>query len=233
MIKPTLRTLFEFNYTKYPARIFDMRIDAMSQLLAYANIRSHNKVIVVDGIHGLLTAAVAERVGENGFIINFHSTEGACEEPMRQLNLPQKTLDLVWHVPWSKLNLDFDAEKKKLQEIPQDTLTTFQLKRKLRQLDRIQEALSTLSTTKFDSLIVASEHDPEIILRNMLPLLAPSRQFSIFSQYLEPLSKCFIELKQSNTAINISLTESWYRPYQVLFILTRKKKKERKKRKYL
>jgi len=65
-------------------------------------------------------------------------------------------------------------------------------------------------------LLVASEHDPEGILQLMLPLMAPSRQFVAYGWSPEALTRSFHQLKSGNLALNIDLTETWYRPSQVL-----------------
>lgn len=40
-----------------------LRVDSLSLLLSMANITAHSDVLVVDMIGGLLTGAVAERMG--------------------------------------------------------------------------------------------------------------------------------------------------------------------------
>jgi len=215
VIKPTLRTLFEFYYSKHPARIFEMRIDALSLILNISNVRSGSKVLVVDGIQGFMTAAVADRLGENGLIMEIHSKEGHSENVLRQLNPSQKTLDMVHHISWADLFVNIAEEKAEL-ESQKDNPKFRDWKRLSNLLDQVEQVRKILTETKFDALVVASEYEPGTVLQLLVPLLAPSRQFVVFSQYSEALTKCFKEMVSNSVAIGMTLQESWYRIYQVL-----------------
>nr|DAD22369.1 TPA_asm: hypothetical protein HUJ06_023832 [Nelumbo nucifera] len=48
-----------------------MRIDALSLLLSMANVGAYSDVLVVDMVGGILTGAVAERLGGISFFILF------------------------------------------------------------------------------------------------------------------------------------------------------------------
>ncbi|GLT57921.1 hypothetical protein SLA2020_308580 [Shorea laevis] len=68
--RPFARSISEAYFKKYPARIGFLRVDTLSLLLSMANIAPNSDVLVVDMIGGLLTGAVAERLGGTGFICN-------------------------------------------------------------------------------------------------------------------------------------------------------------------
>mmetsp|Transcript_7335 Transcript_7335/g.20697 ORF Transcript_7335/g.20697 Transcript_7335/m.20697 type:complete len:106 (+) Transcript_7335:305-622(+) len=53
-------------------------------------------------------------------------------------------------------------------------------------------------------------------MKRLIPLLAPSASFVIFSNSLQPLTEGMNHLQQSKQAVCLSLTESWHRSYQVL-----------------
>ena len=67
-----------------------------------------------------------------------------------------------------------------------------------------------------DSLIIVSHYDPLPTLQKMLPFLASSCPFVVFSEHLEPLVDCLHALKQDNIAINMRLSDTWMREYQIL-----------------
>lgn len=68
-----------------------------------------------------------------------------------------------------------------------------------------------------DSLILIAQHDhPLPLLKLAYPLLAPSRNFVIYSDALEPLLECYEYLKTSSIAVSVNISESWLRKYQVL-----------------
>ena len=46
--------------------------------------------------------------------------------------------------------------------------------------------------------------------------VALSGQFSVFSPYKEPLLDSYMAVKEAGIAINVILSESWLRSYQVL-----------------
>lgn len=68
--RPFARSICETYFKKYPARIGLLRVDTLSLLLSMANVTAHSNVLVVDMIGGLLTGAVAERLGGMGYVCN-------------------------------------------------------------------------------------------------------------------------------------------------------------------
>ena len=72
------------------------------------------------------------------------------------------------------------------------------------------------STKKCDSLILACNYDPTHTLLTLLPYLETSCPFVVFYEYLEPLVQCFREIQNQGLAINLRLTDTWMREYQIL-----------------
>ncbi|RDY13012.1 tRNA (adenine(58)-N(1))-methyltransferase non-catalytic subunit trm6, partial [Mucuna pruriens] len=70
MRRPVARSICEAYFKKYPSKIGFMRLDTLSLLLSLANVSSNSDVLVVDMVSGLLTGAVAERLGGTGFVCN-------------------------------------------------------------------------------------------------------------------------------------------------------------------
>ncbi|OMO87406.1 hypothetical protein CCACVL1_09048 [Corchorus capsularis] len=68
--RPFSRSICEAYFKKYPARIGFLRVDALSLLLSMANVTANSDVLVVDWVGGLLTGAVAERLGGTGSVCN-------------------------------------------------------------------------------------------------------------------------------------------------------------------
>ncbi|KAF9618454.1 hypothetical protein IFM89_001177 [Coptis chinensis] len=61
--RPFARSICEAYFKKYPARIGYLRMDTLSLLLSMANVSPYSDVLVVDMVGGILTGAVAERLG--------------------------------------------------------------------------------------------------------------------------------------------------------------------------
>uniref|UniRef100_A0A1B6HIR9 tRNA (adenine(58)-N(1))-methyltransferase non-catalytic subunit TRM6 n=1 Tax=Homalodisca liturata TaxID=320908 RepID=A0A1B6HIR9_9HEMI len=69
---------------------------------------------------------------------------------------------------------------------------------------------------KVDGLVLACKEFPVNILNKLLTFVLPSRPFVIYSLYQEPLLALYLQLKQRNDVVNLKITETWFRPYQIL-----------------
>jgi len=78
------------------------------------------------------------------------------------------------------------------------------------------EAKHWLKSRQCDSLIIVTKYDPLRTLLQMFPYLAPSCPFVLYSEFIEPLTECFLRLQSQNLAINLRLSDTWTREYQVL-----------------
>jgi hypothetical protein len=68
-----------------------------------------------------------------------------------------------------------------------------------------------------DCLLVASRFDPLSLLVRLLPMLKPGRPFAVHCEFLAPLTDAMFALRKADGAVlNLVLTESWLREYQVL-----------------
>ncbi|KAI1240426.1 hypothetical protein IHE44_0008848 [Lamprotornis superbus] len=65
-------------------------------------------------------------------------------------------------------------------------------------------------------LIVASKFHPTPLLLSLLEFVAPSRPFVVYCQYKEPLLECYTKLRERGGVINVKLSETWLRNYQIL-----------------
>ena len=69
----------------------------------------------------------------------------------------------------------------------------------------------------FTSLILAAPAlEPTSALRDVLPLLAPSAPFAVWSYAAQPLAEALDHLRKTHAAVNLSLHEPWLRKHQVL-----------------
>ena len=77
--------------------------------------------------------------------------------------------------------------------------------------------LASSRSEGFTSLLLAAPAlDPGATLKRLLPLLAPSAPFVAWCYAAQPLAEALEELRSSNIAVNLSLTEPWLRQHQVL-----------------
>ncbi|XP_069788524.1 tRNA (adenine(58)-N(1))-methyltransferase non-catalytic subunit TRM6 [Narcine bancroftii] len=83
-------------------------------------------------------------------------------------------------------------------------------------LKKLQAAVAVLEKKNADGLIIASRLYPSPLLLSLLEFVAPSRPFVVYSQYKEPLLTCYAELRERGGVVNLRLSETWLRGYQVL-----------------
>ncbi|XP_076872923.1 tRNA (adenine(58)-N(1))-methyltransferase non-catalytic subunit TRM6 isoform X1 [Brachyhypopomus gauderio] len=81
---------------------------------------------------------------------------------------------------------------------------------------RLCAAAALLKGRDADGLVIASRFHPCPVLLGLLKFVAPSRPFVVYCQYREPLIECYTKLREQGGAINLRLTDTWSRHYQVL-----------------
>ncbi|XP_075719165.1 tRNA (adenine(58)-N(1))-methyltransferase non-catalytic subunit TRM6 [Rhinoderma darwinii] len=81
---------------------------------------------------------------------------------------------------------------------------------------RESEAAKLLQDRNADGLIIASRFHPTPLLLTLIEFVAPSRPFVVYCQYKEPLLECYTKLREKGGVINLKLSETWLRNYQVL-----------------
>eukprot|EP00850_Spirogloea_muscicola_P016400 SM000132S26915 [mRNA] locus=s132:303816:308600:- [translate_table: standard] len=86
--RPTANSLCAAYFLKAPSKTGFLRVDSLALLLNLANVGAHAEVLVVDGCGGLLTAAVAERLGGFGSVCSaYWGTRPASIDIVRLFNL--------------------------------------------------------------------------------------------------------------------------------------------------
>ncbi|XP_014671633.1 PREDICTED: tRNA (adenine(58)-N(1))-methyltransferase non-catalytic subunit TRM6-like [Priapulus caudatus] len=84
---------------------------------------------------------------------------------------------------------------------------------KHRDMDR---ARSLLQRGSMDALIVATKFHPTNVVAKLIEFVGASRGVAVFSPYQEPLVDCFTRLRERGGIVNLNLTETWLRKYQVM-----------------
>ncbi|KAL3140277.1 hypothetical protein ABBQ38_004545 [Trebouxia sp. C0009 RCD-2024] len=305
--RPTARSVCEAYFGKSSPKINHLRADSLAMLLSLANIGSHGKVLVLETCSGLVTGAVAERLGGFGHVCTTYAGDKCPPlEATRMLNFPESikssmstaslaTLLQYRHEPAADevtqaaqeqgsrsegavleesgqqtsqaadalldsqqaadALLDsqqvagmngctmrgvLDARSEQPQQAvlagladsiqapadppgAQEILTEKQQEMRRMREEReavaaaTQKLLKSMCKTGFNCCIVAApSNHPSSVMAKLMPLLAPSASFAIFSNWQQPLAECHLALQQSKQAVNLTLAESWWREYQVL-----------------
>lgn len=202
-----------------------LRYDALALMLHHGGAVAGAEVLVLDGSRGLLTAAVAERVGGagNGSVValpdDFRYTTGTRgpASAFHQVDLDDDVRNSVRYttpcdlaealgktVPESMRKQETDkiwAEK----DAPPPRAT--------------QEGLRSILRDRggFGSLLATSGRmSPASTLRELLPLLAPGASFIIHSPYLSAVSEACAWMHENRLAVNLSVFDTFLREHQAL-----------------
>ncbi|XP_005094820.1 tRNA (adenine(58)-N(1))-methyltransferase non-catalytic subunit TRM6 [Aplysia californica] len=81
---------------------------------------------------------------------------------------------------------------------------------------RQKEAGDAIAGKHLDSLIIACKFNPVPVLKKMLKFMLPSRPVVVFCQFIDPLKDCYTYVKEEHLGLQVRLTETWFREYQVL-----------------
>jgi len=89
------------------------------------------------------------------------------------------------------------------------------IQRKVRS-ERLKVASELITGKHLDSLIICCKFNPIPLLKKMLKFMLPSKPVVVFCQYIEPLKDCYTYIKDQQLGLQLRLTETWFRKYQVL-----------------
>ncbi|XP_049849321.1 tRNA (adenine(58)-N(1))-methyltransferase non-catalytic subunit TRM6-like [Schistocerca gregaria] len=78
------------------------------------------------------------------------------------------------------------------------------------------ESTEELKTKKTDSLIIVGPTCPESAIELLWDTLNVGGYFVIYSEYIQALIECYLKLHQNGDVVNLKLSETLYRHYQVL-----------------
>ncbi|KAM5565107.1 hypothetical protein ABKV19_019237 [Rosa sericea] len=158
--RPFTRSICEAYLKKYPVRIGFLRMDTLCLLLSMANVSANSDVLVVDMVGGLLTGAVAERLGGTGYVCNTYP--GGSPYPMdiaRIFNFGEEICKRIVRSPLTDL-FSIQTEKPKVSGHNGDSCSM-----------EIESNEQISSTTGMEEVSLASE--------NMISDLIPETTYSV------------------------------------------------------
>ncbi|XP_034966017.2 tRNA (adenine(58)-N(1))-methyltransferase non-catalytic subunit TRM6 [Zootoca vivipara] len=112
--------------------------------------------------------------------------------------------------------MDIPTESDALEDSKAKGTTHDKQKKQEERQKKLIEAAGLLKEKNADGLIVASRFHPAPLLLSLLEFVAPSRPFVVYCQYKEPLLECYTKLREKGGVINLKVSETWLRNYQVL-----------------
>lgn len=228
--KNTASSLSEAYFSKKADKVLGLRPDTLALLLTRANIRPFSQVMILDTCCGLVTSAIAERMGGYGRILAGYCGPCAAPECVRMLNFSDEIYGTIINFPMKVL-----AEIQPIQSsrIAPEEVALYVSTDKNSDSDADQKMKSTKSGRVLlpepekdvlhrwiaegsDSLVVISHFDPKDVVSKMIQFLVPGGSLVVYSPIIEPLSLLSQLLKDSGLALNVQISENWYREYQVL-----------------
>lgn len=94
--KPSVRLLCDMYYIQDPLQISNLRIDTLSQLLSFVNVQAGGKFAVFeDGTKGLITAAMLQRMGSTGNLVQLNHKGQPQRQTVDLLNLTAKDMEVL------------------------------------------------------------------------------------------------------------------------------------------
>jgi tRNA (adenine-N(1)-)-methyltransferase non-catalytic subunit len=245
LVRCTAATVCQALFLKDPRRLLNMRDDTLAQILSYSNVAAGCQVLVFEE-SGVITGALAQRMGGYGRILTmYQGQQPGWSDLLAKFNLgfaEQASIKFLHtgdvfgtgndpnEVDEEKLERDAMEWPCHLQPHTRKYLKTIDTKldretflarrcarfaRKLTR-DTPLEVKGLLLSRPCDCVILATRYDPTPTLARLLPHLAPSCPFVVYSEFIEPLALCFHEIQEQGLAINIRLSDTWTRGYQVL-----------------
>ncbi|ERL93046.1 tRNA (adenine(58)-N(1))-methyltransferase non-catalytic subunit TRM6 [Dendroctonus ponderosae] len=224
--RPTVRLLANMFYRQDPSKTLGIRIDDLSQILAYANIHSDGNHLLYDsGTSGLMVAAIMNSIGANteASLIHMHPGNECQKNAFVAMQFPEEQRNRCINVNLYSVLRDFyqtkESEDPNMEETPSK-------KQKMNEdsaeapkppqwkIDN-QRACKILRT-KCDTLIVTSKEHPVNIVKELLWFLKGARQLVVFNAMREPLEDLFVYLKSRLDIVGIKLSNNFLRNYQVL-----------------
>lgn len=111
---------------------------------------------------------------------------------------------------------ELKAKSKKGQELSDEEKCLIRNERKRKRLYHQKSACEALCTRQMDTLILACRYHPTPILLSLMEMLAPSRPFVVHCEHHEPLMESFCHLMDAGKAVNLKISDTFTRVYQVL-----------------
>jgi tRNA (adenine-N(1)-)-methyltransferase non-catalytic subunit len=143
--KITARRLLEYFSEKNLTKVKEIRIDTLSQILAYLNLRAGGKYLAVDDTNGIIVAAMLERLQGFGMVYNMSEHENGKLDAPKYLNYSKQVLDYIMY-SWNRIDKQED-ELVDLEELQKDDSEVGVLK-----FQRIKKKLEIIKTKRAEFL---------------------------------------------------------------------------------
>ncbi|MED6132461.1 hypothetical protein PIB30_019257 [Stylosanthes scabra] len=238
MRRPVARSICEAYFKKYPSKIGFLRVDTLSLLLSMANVSANSDILVVDMISGLLTGAVAERLGGTGLVCNSYLGQSPYSmDIVRIFNFSDEICKRIVRCPISDLLSSKESPEQTLQVADVNYVCNVESQSNdpmgaTANTDEISHSsgngISDLGAENAENENIpvirackatkAGERAPQETIdswkeNGFSSLLIAAPEMDIWPL---PLATCMHNLQLAKMAIGLQISEPWLREYQVL-----------------
>jgi len=237
--RPTTASICDTLFNKQPLKIGYLRPDALGILLHMANVGQGSKILVLENCGGMITGAVAERMGGHGTVCaTYLEPHAKGIEIVNFFNFGSEILGTVSRAPLLGLlkarrqQLEKERERKGTEALGTDPTpvdasvlppplaaagaaadTSINGKKDAEK----NSNCNGIGNPPFSGCILCNPLlHPKTALNALFPLLSPSASFAVWSQTLQPLADAMNELRRTGGAVSLMVQETWYRKQQVL-----------------
>ncbi|KAJ1954743.1 tRNA (adenine(58)-N(1))-methyltransferase non-catalytic subunit trm6 [Linderina pennispora] len=214
-IEPTVFNLCGYFFEVNPGKIRGIRPDTLSQLLSLANVYSKARVLTVDDGQGLIAGSLLSRTTSEGMVFAMHDGDVSNYDVVRYMKLSPEDKERLRTLPWHRLDHEMTPFTEVLPENPTEKDISGYERRK-RGHARLASNLETLRAGEFDALVISTNYNVMSVIKRLLPYVGGSRMVVVYSQSEETLIEAFDWMRHSPEFLNVQMTESWLREYQVL-----------------
>ncbi|KAJ2547124.1 tRNA (adenine(58)-N(1))-methyltransferase non-catalytic subunit trm6, partial [Coemansia sp. RSA 1836] len=185
-------------------------------ILSLANVYGNARVLAVDDGQGMVIGSLMSRMAEGGQVVGIHDGDVSNYDAIRYMNFPNSDVrDRLLTLPWSKLYHNVEPFTEQLVENA-SVDDKFGRERRLRGHSRLSDTLDNVRRGEFDALVISTNYSSKSVIERLAPYLGGSRMLVVYDQSKDALLETFAWLLQLPDFLNVRLTESWLREYQVL-----------------
>lgn len=187
-----------YHFERSPEKVRGMRSDALAQCLSFANVQAGGKYLIVDGIGGLLTGAVLERLGGAGSVLLIHDADSPpALELMPLFNLtPAHTQGILKTLHWAATEHAWTLRKCYIliqaSHMSEELAKVYETERERQRARKKREGIENFIASRqqffdgeFDAALVASPYEPYSIIHRLVPYLAGSSNVVVHSPHLQ------------------------------------------------
>ncbi|KAJ1919171.1 tRNA (adenine(58)-N(1))-methyltransferase non-catalytic subunit trm6 [Mycoemilia scoparia] len=212
---PTVYNITNHFFNKNPTKTRYLRIDTLSQILSLSNVYSSSKVLLVDETQALILSSILQKIRAPGLVLALHDGDTPTFNIMDHFNFSKDTLDNLHSLSFKHVGKEMEPF---IEHSDGQTSESYHraAKRRKANHEKLAKTVGILNNTAFDSLIISTKYNPASVIKILEKHLGDSRMLVVHSPHKEALLEAFEYLRSSATFLNVNLSESWLREYQVL-----------------